>query len=407
MAIHEDRRKVTIRLTVLQYLIIVVFSVLAVSFWVLQVVQHAKFEEMAENNNQRTLALRAPRGVVFDRDGRVLVENRHSYSISIVREHTKDLNRTIRLLAAVLGLDEAGVRDDRRPASPRADVSGRSRSCRTRRWRRSRPSPRGGSTSSCRTSSSSRCRRGSIRPRRWRRTSSATSARSTTRRSPTTTTLKSGDIVGQSGIEKVYNALLMGEDGAQARRRQQRRPRDPDARRGAADRRQAPAADDRLRRAEGDRGRLQGGAVSTARRSCSIRATAKCSAFTSVPAYDPNAFAAGIDRATWASLNTDELKPLQDRAIQGRYSPGSTFKMAVALAALEEGIITPDFQVLLRRACELLRPRLQVLDRRAATASIDLRHAIEQSCDVYFYTVAQHGRRSTRSTSGRRCSASA
>ena len=67
------------------------FSVLAVSFWVLQVVQHAKFEEMAENNHQRTLALRAPRGVVFDRNGKVLVENRHSYSISIVREHTKDL----------------------------------------------------------------------------------------------------------------------------------------------------------------------------------------------------------------------------------------------------------------------------------------------------------------------------
>ena len=52
--------------------------------------------------------------------------------------------------------------------------------------------------------------------------------------------------------------------------------------------------------------------------------------FTSRPAYDPNAFASGIDRATWASLNTDEDRPLNDRAIQGRYSPGSTFKMAVA-----------------------------------------------------------------------------
>src|SRR5262249_28383247 len=68
-------------------------------------------------------------------------------------------------------------------------------------------------------------------------------------------------------------------------------------------------------------------------------------AFASIPAYDPNAFAAGIDRATWAALNTDDLHPLQDRAIQGRYSPGSTFKMAVALAALEEGIITPNFHV--------------------------------------------------------------
>src|SRR5437762_14100513 len=111
MTLMEDRRKMWMRLTVLQYVITVVFSILAVSFWVLQVIQHAQYAEMAENNHQRTLALRAPRGLVFDRDGRVLVENRHSYSISIVREHTKDLNRTVRLLATVLGVEEARVRD--------------------------------------------------------------------------------------------------------------------------------------------------------------------------------------------------------------------------------------------------------------------------------------------------------
>src|SRR5574340_191014 len=111
MALVEDRRKISVRLTVLQYSVTVLFSILAVSFWVLQVVEHAKFEEMAENNHQRTLALRAPRGLVFDRDGRVLVENRHSYSISIVREHTKDINRTIQLLARVLGLEESSVRE--------------------------------------------------------------------------------------------------------------------------------------------------------------------------------------------------------------------------------------------------------------------------------------------------------
>src|SRR5215471_12321731 len=106
----EDRRRATIRLTILQYTIIAIFSTLALGFWVLQVVEHAQFEEMAENNHQRTLALRAPRGVVFDRDLKVLVENRQSYSISIVREHTKDLNHTVHMLAAALGLDEAGVR---------------------------------------------------------------------------------------------------------------------------------------------------------------------------------------------------------------------------------------------------------------------------------------------------------
>jgi penicillin-binding protein 2 len=116
--------------------------------------------------------------------------------------------------------------------------------------------------------------------------------------------------------------------------------------------------------------------------------TGEVLAFTSVPAYDPNAFAAGIDRATWASLNTDDLRPLQDRTIQGRYPAGSTFKMAVAVAALEEGVITPDFKV----NC----PGHAVFYGRSFACSLpngrghgvmDLRHGIEHSCNVYFYTV--------------------
>src|SRR3977135_1531087 len=111
MPLVEDRGRLSTRLTVLRYGIVVAFCVLAVCFLVFQVVHHERFDEMAENNHQRTLALRAPRGLVFDRDGRVLVENRNSYSISIVREHTKDINRTIRLLATVLGIEEARVRE--------------------------------------------------------------------------------------------------------------------------------------------------------------------------------------------------------------------------------------------------------------------------------------------------------
>src|SRR5437667_9812111 len=111
MGAVEERRRVDTRLTILQYVITSLFSVLVVGFWVLQVAQHAKFEEMAENNHQRTLALRAPRGIVLDRNGHVLIENRPSFSISIMREHSKDLNRTIRMLAAVLGHEEAAVRE--------------------------------------------------------------------------------------------------------------------------------------------------------------------------------------------------------------------------------------------------------------------------------------------------------
>ena len=108
--------------------------------------------------------------------------------------------------------------------------------------------------------------------------------------------------------------------------------------------------------------------------------------FTSRPAYDPNTFAGGIDRATWTSLNTDALKPLQNRALQGRYSPGSTFKMAVALAGLEEGIITPQFRVHCTGHANFYG-RLFACWKKPGHGSVDLRQAIAQSCDVYFYTV--------------------
>ena len=95
------------RLRWLRAAVFVVFGLLAGVFWFFQVAQHARFQEMADNNHQRTLALRAPRGVIYDRTGQVLVENRSSFNISIVREHTRDLDRTIRLLAEVTGIEEA------------------------------------------------------------------------------------------------------------------------------------------------------------------------------------------------------------------------------------------------------------------------------------------------------------
>jgi penicillin-binding protein 2 len=108
--------------------------------------------------------------------------------------------------------------------------------------------------------------------------------------------------------------------------------------------------------------------------------------FTSRPAYDPNVFASGIDRATWASLTTDEDLPLNDRAIQGRYSPGSTFKMAIAIAALQEGVITPNFTVHCTGGATFYGRPFKCW-KKGGHGTMDLRHAIEQSCNVYFYTI--------------------
>src|SRR5688572_9974177 len=107
----EDRRSVTIRIVMLQVGFAVVFTILACSFRYFQVVQHDKYQQLAENNHQRIIPLRAPRGVMLDRQGRPLVENRSSFTISIVREHTKDLDRTVRVLSEVAGLDQKYVQE--------------------------------------------------------------------------------------------------------------------------------------------------------------------------------------------------------------------------------------------------------------------------------------------------------
>jgi penicillin-binding protein 2 len=109
-------------------------------------------------------------------------------------------------------------------------------------------------------------------------------------------------------------------------------------------------------------------------------------AFTSRPAFDPNSFASGIDRTTWSSLINDPLKPLNNRALQGTFSPGSTFKMAVGLAGLEEGVITPDFRVFCGGGKDFYG-RYFRCHKKEGHGSVNLAHAIEQSCDVFFYTV--------------------
>ena len=390
MAIQEDRRRITVRLTVLQVACVAIFAVLGISFWFLQIVEHEKFAEMAENNNQRTIALRAPRGVLYDRNGQVLVENRHSFTISIVREHTKDLDRTIRMLSEVAGLDVNNVRT----------IVARHKSDPTYR-------------PIVVVEDASLAQVAAITARRLDfELPDVVVQEVPTRQYPGSgvaahlfgyvgevsdamveadDTLKSGDLVGQAGIEKIYNAQLMGQDGARVvvvnslgreiRTLEEVPPTEGKRLQLTIDYDIQKAVDDGFKAASDARLTNAGAAVVL------DPTTGEILAYASEPAFDPNAFAAGIDRATWASLTSDDQRPLNDRAIQGRYSPGSTFKMAVALAGLEEGIITPDFQVHCAGAANFYGRSFKCW-RKGGHGNIDLRHAIEQSCDVYFYTVA-------------------
>jgi penicillin-binding protein 2 len=383
MAIAEDRRRLATRLGWLRVSVMVVFGALAGVFWFFQVGQHARVEEMAENNHQRTLALRAPRGVIYDRTGQVMVENRSAFNISIVREHTKDLDRTIGLLARITGIDEAQVREtvERHKREPSyrpivvvqdatlaqvAAVTARRldfelpdvvvQEVPTRQY-----------------------------PRQGLAAHLIGYVGEASDQQVTDDGLSSGAIVGQSGIERVYNRMLMGEDGA-------RRVVVNSVGREIRELEEVPPTEGKrvqlsinyaMQRAAEDAFRAYGywgAAVVLDPRNGDVLT------LTSLPAYDPNDFASGIDRATWASLNTDKLRPLQNRAIQGRYSPGSAFKIVVATAALESGLVTPDFKVFCPGGATFYG-RYFKCHLAGGHGTVDMRHAIEKSCNVYFYTL--------------------
>jgi penicillin-binding protein 2 len=382
MAQAEDRRRTTTRVVVLQAGAGVVFAILAIAFWVLQIVQHSQYKEMAENNHQRTLALRAPRGVLFDRHGEVLVENRNSYTISIVREHTKDMDRTVRLLSEVAGLDQAEVQSivdrHRREPSYRPIVI---------------------------VDDASLAQVAAVTARRLDfELPDVVVERVPTRQyaaqalaahlfgyvgeaseSQIGDGITSGAIVGKSGVEKVYNDLLMGQDGAkrvvvnstgrEIRTLEEEPPTEGRRVQLTIDADLQKAAEDGFRHAG-----FNGAALILDPRNGEVLT------HVSLPGYDPNAFAAGIDRVTWASLNNDKLKPLNNRVIQGRYSPGSTFKIVVAAAALEEGLVTPDHRIHCGGGATFYG-RFFKCHLKGGHGSVDMRHALEKSCNVYFYTL--------------------
>ena len=360
----------------------VVFVVLAISFWNFQIGQHARFSEMAENNHQRTLPLRAPRGVVFDRDGRVLVENRYSLNISLVRERVEDLDEGLSLLARVTSIPLQSVYDviSRNPSVPEY---------------RPLVIVRDASLSQVAAVTARRLELPGVVveqvPTRYYPAHTLAShlfgyvgeVTDTQLQGAVDTRMRNGAIIGQSGVEQRYNEFLMGDDGERhvvvnsvGREIEMIDEVPPDA-----GRQIQLTLDYDLQRAAEDAFQAEGYAGSAV---VLDPQSGEVLSLVSLPAYDPNDFALGIDFETWTSLNSDALRPLQNRALQGRYPPGSIFKIVMAAAALEEGVITPDFKVTCRGGGTFYR-RFFRCHSKHGTVSLD--EALEKSCNTYFYTV--------------------
>ena len=111
-------------------------------------------------------------------------------------------------------------------------------------------------------------------------------------------------------------------------------------------------------------------------------------AMVSSPSFDPNLFNNGISYDQWDKLQNNPFAPLSNKAISGQYPPGSTYKLIVAAAALEEGIITSDTKVLCNGSFTL-GSRTYRCWKKGGHGWVDLHKAIVESCDVYFYTVGK------------------
>ncbi|MEX2453220.1 MAG: penicillin-binding protein 2 [Rhodospirillaceae bacterium] len=111
-------------------------------------------------------------------------------------------------------------------------------------------------------------------------------------------------------------------------------------------------------------------------------------ALSSVPGYDPNEFVTGLSTKSWRGLMADPHTPLINKAISGLYAPGSTFKMVVALAALENKLVGPDHRVFCRGHTELGNARFHCWKRHGHGWQ-DMTEALQNSCDVYFYDIAK------------------
>lgn len=381
----DDRRSLQTRLTVLQYSFAAVFSLLAIAFWVFQVAQHAYFKEIADSQYIQRVPLPAPRGVLFDRDGTVLVENQDKVNIVLLRERAKDIDATLRLLAETTGADFAELQEkvNRRRGEPsyRPIVLIENASMAQEAAVRARSLELPGIEAQ------------GVPTRRYEGAMAAHlfgyvgEVSETQLQRAEYSDLNAGAIIGQAGLEQSYNQLLMGSEGIRevivnSRGRQievfhEDPPTEGTPMMLTIDADLQKAAEDGFRHQE-----TNGAAVVLDPRSGEVLT------LLSLPSYDPNKFAVGMDLATWRNLTSDPYLPLQNRALQGTYSPGSTFKIVVAAAAMEEGIATPDYRVYCGGGATFYGRYFQC-HRRGGHGWVDMRHAIEQSCNVYFYTLGQ------------------
>jgi penicillin-binding protein 2 len=360
-------------------------ALIARLFW-LQVLQADEFRLSAERNSVRTRRVEATRGIVFDRAGAILVDSRPSFDVLVVPSEVPDVERTLQRVARLVGADPADVRE----------AFGQPRGAeRFQALRVAHDLPRdavarvedhlfaldGVSTHVAPVRSYVH----GVLASHVLGALGEISARQLENRAYAG--YRRGDVIGSRGVEAVLDRELRGRPGgvnvlvdAHGRELDRLDEIEPVPGRNVVltlDLRVQRAAEEALEAT----GRT-GAVVALDPTSGAVLALA------SRPAFDPNRFAGGIEQAEWAALVGDPLRPLQDRALQGQYPPGSTYKAITAIAGLEERAITPHWTIYCSGSHRLGRRRYRCW-KRGGHGEVSLHRALVESCDVYFYQVAQ------------------
>jgi penicillin-binding protein 2 len=384
--LREDRFNLELRIYVIQYMVLAVFIALGIRFYVLQVARHDDYEARAENNRIRDIPIPAPRGAILDRNGNVLVDSTPASNIVVTPEDITNKEDTITSLVQNLDIDRgellAELNDPLRAKSLPILVK-QNASDADRQWvaahELEHPEIR------IETQPQRLYKYGKLAAHMLGYIGEI-SPRQLEMQQFKELGYKSGDIIGQGGIEAVYDKILRGKEGM---------------RRVIVDSQGHPKAD--LETIEPTKGQdiittldldIQkvaedqfysknetGAAVAMNPQNGEILA------MVSVPSFDPNVFARNVvsseNRKEVTAIVNDPAHPLYNKAIQGTYPTGSTWKVMMATAALEEGVITLKNSKIICGGGISMGNRFVHCGKNHGMP--DIHAAIVHSCDGYFY----------------------
>jgi penicillin-binding protein 2 len=358
------------------------FLFLLGKLWDLQVLRGDEAFESSKRNRIRLHRVQATRGRVLDRHGRVLIDSRPSFNAILVPEDTGDVELTIENLSHFLNQSAAEVHallEKAATRSPFAEIVVK----RDLSWEEvvaleTHQLDLPGVTVQ-------------ITPRRSYPHGSELGhilgyvGEVSPQELEADRHYRMGDLVGKAGLEKYLEPTLRGIHGGQqvevdsvGRRLRVLRevPEVP------GDTVRLTIDLDLQRAASKALGERDGSVVAIDLRSGGVLA------FANHPSFDPNVFARGISNEEWGTLASDPHHPLTNRGLQGQYPPGSAFKIVVAAAAVEEGIINPFTRLYCPGGLQFGNHYFRCWER-GGHGSVNLLQALERSCDVFFYQVAQ------------------